>query len=437
MSPVAQRRIHWGLACVVAIALAAAIVQFTLLHGRASGSPLVRESSALAGILVTLAAAVLAGFAFLLRPETGSRGALKRTSVAWSITLLAALIGLWLIAWTRGSLQEAQGALLLDDTQTAAYLDANGLADQQMYPRIPTGVELLSVEFTSSNDVHATGYVWQKYDHSLPDTVQRGVILPEGANAYDQKLAWQDDYGEYDVIGWYFDTIFRQRFDYRDYPFDRQAFWIRVWPLEAAVPLVLTPDFPSYAPWSTDAVQGIDPLFVFGGWNPIYSAFSMQINNYGVTFGSDEPEPLTPDLYFNLVMKRSFLSPLIKHLPFMLVISALLFATLLMTSRDEGRKGRFGLTTAGVVGASGALVLTVILEHNTIRGIVGSQQLSYIEALPLTLYVMIGLVTVNAMLVDAKVDAPFITWEDNFLPVVIYWPLLLSILVLATWIALF
>lgn len=437
MVPATQRLIHRAFAIVALLAFAIAVAVAAALWLRRAPVSLGGQVGGLSTVLVLAAVGVLAGSAFLMRPESGSRRALKRTSAVWSVALLLALGGLWTLAWLRPGLGEVEGALLLGAPQTESFLDANRLGIRETYPRIPTGVTLLSFEFTNSNDVHITGYVWQKYDRSIPADVTRGVILPEGSNAYDLTLAWQTDYGDYEVLGWYFDKIFRQQFDYRDYPFDRQSLWIRVWPLESAIPVVLTPDFASYPPWSTHAVNGIDPLFVYDGWHPIYSAFSMKIHDYGVNYGGDEPAPLTPDLYYNLVLKRAVLSPLVKHLPFMLVISSLLFATLLMTSPDEGRKGKFGLTTAGVVGASGALVLTVILEHGTIRSIVGSQQVSYIELLPFTLYLMIGLVTINAMLVEERVNQPFITWEDSLLPVVLYWPLLLAILVVVTWVALF
>jgi hypothetical protein len=435
MSPVVQRRIHHIAGMIAAIAIVAALVQAIRLW--MAGLPLAAQPVSSKNLLLTALIAVLALAAWRLRPESGVPAALSRTSAAWSLALALTLVGLWFLAWSRTSGGEVEGLLLNDDAQVAAYLRSQDLEDQQAYPRIPTGVSLLSFEFTNSNDVHASGFVWQRYDHDLPADFQRGVILPEGTDAYRLTPAWDDDMGDYDSVGWYFDKTFRQRFDYRDYPFDRQSFWIRVWPLEAAVAPVLIPDFASYPPRPDIPVQGVDPLFVYGGWDPIDTAFSMQVNDYGVTYGAREPEPLTPDFYWNLMVKRDFLGPLMKHLPFMLVIASLLFTTLLMTSCDRERQSKFGLSTAGVAAASGGLVLTVIFEHSAIRGIIGSQQVSYIEVLPFCLYVMILLVTLNALLVAHGTAYPLLRWEDNLLPVVLYWPLLLMMLVTITAIALF
>ena len=115
----------------------------------------------------------------------------------------------------------------------------------------------------------------------------RGVVLPEAVEeAYDAKEVWrvEEDDGT-EQIGWYFSGTFRQNFDYRLYPFDRQDIWLRIWSPEPVEGVMPVPDFGAYRDLTPSTLPGIDTQFVYGGWDPLSSEFSYDLIDYNVDFG--------------------------------------------------------------------------------------------------------------------------------------------------------
>jgi hypothetical protein len=110
---------------------------------------------------------------------------------------------------------------------------------------------------------------------------------------------------------------------------------------------------------------------------------------------------------------------------------------LVITTDDEQLKGRFQLSTAGVLGAASGLLFAVILKHNQLRAIVGTQGISYIEAIPIVLYGVIVGVVLNAILVASPLDVRVVRHRNNLWPVLAYWPVLSGFLLAATLIVFF
>jgi len=415
----------------VAGLVAAVLAGRLLLH---HGYDPAADAPPLAAALLALVVALLLAAVAVFRPELGRPRGLVRTSAAWSLTLLCGLAGLWHLIWSEVDPGLIPGSLIT--TEAEATLDEDDFGDA---PAIPTGVLLQSFEFLSGNNVKVTGYVWQKWAKSIPDRFERGVVLPDAIAAYDLEKVYQYDRGDYILTGWYFNTTLRQEFSYRDYPLDRQNVWLRMWERDFDMGAFLVPDFAAYPSMDPRSLPGIDVDMVTANWDPSLSGFSRVPHDYRTNFGFDDwdPEGAWSELYFNFVVKRDFLNPLFKNVPFMLAISSLLFATLVMTSVDETRKKRFGLSAYAVLAANGALLFTVILEHGSIRETVGSQQLAYIEVLPFTLYAMILLVTLNAVMVDVPGHQSFFDYHDNILPRAAFWPILLGILFTVTYLNFF
>lgn len=375
----------------------------------------------------------------LLRPERANRRRLQWLSTIWTLTFVSGLCLLLWLAWISSDLTEIPGEIVTNDAETAAYLAAHPLAGDGPVYEIPTGVFLQAFDFTSGSDVAVSGYVWQRYDKSIPATIERGVIFPEASDSYDFQEAYRYMEGDIEVIGWYFNLGFRQAFDYTRYPMDRQDIWIRIWSPSAEAGAVPVPDFASYPAMAPSDLNGIDEQAVYGAWDPAATAFSFVQHRYNTTFGSNSAvfRSAVPELYFNLALKRDFLQPLITHLPFTLAIAGLLFGTMLLGTNDPDLRNRFGLATLGVIAANGALLFTVILEHNNIRERVASQQIAYIETIPFTLYFMILLTTINAIALDAPDTPWFFDYNNNIWPLMLFWPMFSSILFVATFFVFF
>jgi hypothetical protein len=393
----------------------------------------------LIAILLALLALVLAVAVVVFRPERGELRGMTRTAAVWTGALLLALGVVWYPLDADVREEIGIGTPMLSQADVDAYLaryvpapaDGGGPAALA----IPTGIMIQSIEFLNANNVQVSGFVWQKYDQTVPQEVSRGFVLPEAVdNAYQTTQAYSVEENGVQTIGWRFHATIRQSFDYGRYPFDRQDIWLRLWHQDFDRGVILVPDFASYAEMDPASLPGLDPDFLYVGWTPESSNFSYVVNRYDTSFGygaSAQREDF-PELYFNVDLKRRFLGPFFDHVLLTLAVAVLLFVILGLTTNDAELQQRFGLNTAGVVGAASGLLFAVILKHSQIRGAIGSQQIAYLEILPMALYVIILLVAVNAILLASPIRVPLLEYKKNLLPVLAYWPFLLGMLLVVT-----
>jgi hypothetical protein len=300
---------------------------------------------------------------------------------------------------------------------------------------VPTGVLLQSFEFLNANNVEMSGFIWQEYGPEIPDHVLRGVVLPEALDeAYEAREAWRVERDGTEEIGWYFSGRFRQNFDYRLYPFDRQDIWLRIWSPEAVEGVLPVPDFGAYRDLTPESLPGIETQFVYGGWDPLRSGFSLDLIEYNVDYGLGYGFSRTPgpDLFFNLSVERDFLGPMLEHLVLEAAIAILLFFLLLLMAHDSDLEDRIGLTIFDLIVAAGGLLFAVILDHNAIRNVVQSQDLTYMEWFPLILDVFIVLVVLTAVLRVKRWRIPVIGYSGDLMPVAAYWPALIGSMLVVT-----
>ncbi len=438
-------------ALAIAILGALGAIVLAVLHGRASGERSgahwdpTTNGPALVGSGLALLPALLAGAVLVFRPERGTYPRLALTTATWIVTLLAVLGGLWAVIATRVDLTPQVGTPVLSNAEVDAYLAEaqSTLPALAAAPiQIPTGVLIQSVEFLNANNVQVTGFIWQSYAPNMPASIARGFVLPEavqeayqGVEAY--RLTREDGT---EVIGWYFSAVLREAFDYQRYPFDRQDVWLRLWHRDFERGVILVPDFASYETTDPSALAGVDPMFVYGAWDPHFSVFSFDVPHYRTNFGYNGSTSRGgfPELYFSIGLKRDFWGPFFDHVTLFLAVAVLLFGVLMLTTNDSGRRERFGaLNTAGVFGACTGLLFTSLIEQNQIRTIVAGQQVAYLEVLPFLLNGAIGLVAFNSILLNSERPARFVTYRNNLLPDLLYWPVLLLAIIVATLIAFF
>ena len=220
----------------------------------------------------------------VFRPERGELWALVKTSAAWSIALLLALI----VAWAAIAGTERQnrwhGTLVTSAAETDAYL-AEHLPKNVDPIRIPTGVMIQSMEFLSGGNVQVSGYVWQRYGPDVPETSSRGRARGGDQGGVRHQRAYRYEEDGVETIGWYFAATLRQPFEYAEFPFDEQDLWLRLWSRDIARGIVLVPDFDAYYATDPSTLPGIEREFVYSGWTPHYSGFSFSDQPYNSSFG--------------------------------------------------------------------------------------------------------------------------------------------------------
>jgi hypothetical protein len=392
-------------------------------------------SNDLMTIMLLVLGFILALSIVVLRPGAGNANGTRLTSVIWTLALLLALFFTWHVIVVSNRWVNSTGTPIGSPQALQAFQAAYPDSFEGYDYRVPTGVLLQSFEFLNASNVEMSGFIWQEYGPEIPDHVRRGVVLPEALEeAYEAEEAWRVERDGTEQIGWYFSGTFRQNFDYRLYPFDRQDIWIRIWSPEAVEGVLPVPDFDAYRDLTAESLPGIETQFVYGGWDPVRSGFSLDLVDYNVDFGLGYGFSSTPgpDLYFNLSVERDFLGPMLEHLVLEGAIAILLFFLLVLMAHDSDLEDRIGLTIFDLIVAAGGLLFAVILDHNSIRGVVESQALTYLEWFPLILDVFIVLVVLTAVLRVKNWRLPLIGYSGDLMPVLAYWPSLFGSLLAVT-----
>ena len=438
-----QRRIHHTSLAITWVAGAVALLLVIFYLGR-HGTLELTAHRELIPFLLSLVVLGIAATVVALQPERGDIWRLVATAVSWSFVLLIALAVLWWLIDTEVRTDIGVGAVLTSQAHVDAVLSKSlnvPPGDPTEPYLIPTGVLIQSVEFLNPNNVQVSGYIWQKYAPEVPADIVRGFVLPEAVTeAYQADQAYQFTTTDgATVIGWYFHATLRQAFRYGHYPFDRQDIALRLWHRDFGRRVLLAPDLASYDNLDPAATPGLSHRFVYGGWTPEYSGFSYDLSEENTSFGY----PVTvaqdgfPELYFNLGIKRDFLSPFFDYVNFSIIVALLLFAVVCLTAREEETKTRFGISTFGVLGSAGTLLFAVLLKHSQLRATIAPDQIAYLEVLPGLLNFGILLASINAILLASPLKLKWLEYRNNMLADLLYWPLLFGLLFGATIIVFF
>ncbi|MBP2474985.1 hypothetical protein JOF53_003857 [Crossiella equi] len=412
-----DRRLEWVVTGVCVLGAAAFLLVSVLGTGH-------RLPALVVSALVCLTSLVV----LLVRPFGQHAWRYWVCSAAFSLLCLAGLA----VVWHQVHEEDAHvviGTEVHSAEETDRHL-ARTLPPGAEVARVPTGVYLESIRFSTSNEVQVSGYVWQRYADSLPREMTRGVVLPEADDSYPVKQAYRHRDGDAEVIGWYFKTAFVQKFDYSRYPLDRQDIWVRMWHPDFNRGVVLVPDFRAYpAPWQPGQMHGLDPQFVTARWQPQSTSFSFSQHDYTTNFGlgAYQDRPAFPELYFNLLVNRQFQGPLFETLVPIGFIAVLVFAALFITTNgDELRRTFVGFTSFGVISFAVSMVLVVAVRQNAIREATAAPGIVYLEYFSFGLYLVVLISAINALLVTARTPIALIRWRDNLAPRLLYWPLLLG-----------
>jgi hypothetical protein len=302
---------------------------------------------------------------------------------------------------------------------------------------IPTGLFISSIDFISGVNVQVNGYVWQKYHRDLPAGINRGVILPE---AVELDLQTDPSYSreeeDYVVIGWYFKALLRQEFFYEKFPFDRQSVWVRLLHTDFDKNIILIPDLEAYDLINPIAKPGVGEDLVLPGWTVLASLFEYRYQDYNTDFGIKNyvGQYHFPELYFNINLKRKFLGPFVSKIIPLSVVAAMLLSILIISSNNPEKADLFGFSASNVILGLAALFFVLIFDHISLRGSLASVKMIYFEFFYFAMYIMMMLVSINAILLATKTKLWFFDYGENLIPKVTFLPLYLTMVLWVTFI---
>ena len=346
-------------------------------------------------------------------------------AVLTSSFFVGGTIAIWGFAVTSDSRDNEKSVLLADDPTAYGMARRHGsrrvVHDDKTF--VPTGVFVQSLTFASANNVRLTGFIWQRKS-GLPDTGATdellGFLLPEAEEVSTTKA-----YENEDVIGWYVETTLREQFDYSRYPFDLEEVWIRLWPKAMNPKVVLVPDFDGYEVRDIASIPGVEQDLVLEGWSIQSSSFSFRNNRYTVNFGRPEFDPTNSlELYFNVGLRRNFVSPFVADLIPILVVAFLVFAVLMCSTKHEQQMNLYGFSTSSVLAYCAALFFVLIVSHVHLRNTLAAHGIIYMEYFYFVMYVAILMVSADSLLFASRKHYGWIDYEDNIVVKQLYWPTL-------------
>lgn len=312
-------------------------------------------------------------------------------------------------------------------------------ANQPVY--VPTGVFVQTLAFSGAYTVEVSGYVWQKHPAGQGDGAPTdrdaagcGFLMPEAATLECKRVYLErSEEGERKgvdrttTVVWSFVATMRQTFEYDEYPLDAKEVWIRLRYHDLGENVVLVPDLEAYDLMAPHLLPGLEKGLVLEGWGAAETFFDYHLIDYNTNFGVDDyvGQAQFPELHFNIVLRRVFINAFVKNVVPLAVIAIILFATLMTITMQSEKISIFGFNTSGVLAACSGLFFAVLLAHIQLRDTLPVADILYLEYFDFVMYLMILLVSLDAFLFTNGPRLRFLAYENNFLPKVLYWPVLL------------
>ena len=201
---------------------------------------------------------------------------------------------------------------------------------------------------------------------------------------------------------------------------------MRLWPKDWSESIIFVPDLKSYESVTPGGTFGIDNHTVMGEWKIFETYFNHTGINYYTNFGFDTtPGRFDQELYYNILVGRKFINSFVIYLVPLFIILSMLFSVLIMITKDDKRKGIFGSSTSGAIGSTVALFFVVTLAHAHIREKFAGVSLVYLESFYFIAYIMILLVAVNTYHFTSTDRDYRLYRNDNLIPKLLYWPVIL------------
>jgi hypothetical protein len=101
-------------------------------------------------------------------------------------------------------------------------------------------------------------------------------------------------------------------------------------------------------------------------------------------------------------------------------------------STSEEKKDFLGFNAAAVVASCSALFFVALIAHVQMRNELAANSVVYLEYFYLVTYLIILLITTNAVLLSLNVKLWIVQFHDNLIPKLIYWPVLSGALFICT-----
>ena len=194
---------------------------------------------------------------------------------------------------------------------------------------------------------------------------------------------------------------------------------------------------------ATEDYDNIEPVIKPGiyedvsipSWEITKSFFSYVKEKFRTTFGifkSKTGSITMPELYFNVVIRRSFIGPFIGIILPIIVTLVMVFNLLITCSNNEEKTDKLGFSAGAILASTAALFFVIIVEQNELRSTLASNSIIYMDFYYFVTYLEFMVVNVDSVMLCFPEKFKWIAWKDNILVKSTFWPLVTTIIFLAT-----
>lgn len=371
--------------------------------------------------------------ALLLDLHGGETRRLWTASAVASGVLIGGIGAVWYLALTYESPRKERSVAILDRaTLGKLQHDYAGRSLQRhtappVY--LPTGMFIDSVRLTGDNAAMMTGYIWQKYDTSVPRDLSRAISIPMAEDVRLSEPHIMQDNGA-EVLRWQFQARVRERMSYARYPLDQEILTLQLLHRDINHNVVLVPDIPGYKLMNPTSLPGLEKGVAIPGWTIERTFFDLVEKGYDTDFGITQSvlRENFPLLRYNIVVKRNFIDAFISNLTPLIVVAIMLFLLLLTATGDDKTVEKMKTGAGHALSMSSALFFVVIFSHIGIRQRIQAQDIFYLEYFYFVIYAAILCVAVLSILFALAKNLTFVQYRDNLISKLTYWPGILSVL---------
>ncbi len=371
--------------------------------------------------------------ALLLDLSGGETRKLWTASAVASGVLIAGIGAIWYLALAYEPPRKERSVVVLDRATLGnlqkEYAERSRSRHTASPVYLPTGMFIDSVRLTGDNAALMTGYIWQKYDRSVPKGISRAISIPAAEDVrISEPHSFQDNGTE--VLRWQFQARVRERMSYARYPLDREILTLQLLHRDINHNIVLVPDIPAYKLMNPTSLPGLEKGVAIPGWTIEKAFFDLVEKMYDTDFGITQSvlRENFPLLRYNIVVKRNFIDAFISNLTPLIVVAIMLFLLLLTATGDEKIIERMKTGTGHALSMSSALFFVVIFSHIGIRQRIQAQDIFYLEYFYFVIYAAILCVAVLSILFAMAKNLKFVQYRDNLISKLTYWPGILSVL---------
>lgn len=297
---------------------------------------------------------------------------------------------------------------------------------------IPTGTFIHYMHFVSESQVQIVGYVWQRYFDGTHDGIVRGFVLPQATSDASITQVFHTKVARQETIIWRVNATLNQNFSYTRYPFDTREITIQLWHADFGQNIILVPDLDSYPLLTATSLPGLSANAYIPNWQFESSYFGYQNYLYNSLFGLYTYGPFgiynlfnksyTPELHFVATTQRLLMDTLIDDLLPLFLIALLLFVVFL-TDIGHGYQ---------VFAAYASIFFGIVVAQLHFRGKIPSNQLVYFENIYVIMYLALIITLMFTLLKLQSSDPNSPGVRQGKIAEILYWPILLSAIIILT-----